>query len=167
MFCVVEWHWTLHAYYQSEVYSFQQPPQSQRSGGGREGHLSLYQTVYIGWNIAPLPHLNIDKCTSMHTHTQILKPSLTLTDIHTSTLTHIHTSPQACTPPLFPLQLIPSKIHTHTHTYSRHSAFTTSREQKRWKMSQIMSERRQHLSNASMGPRCARTGWRFYDCCWT
>lgn len=65
---------------------FNHPLNHNSAGGGREGHLSVFKTVYIGWSIALLPHLHLDTSTHACTHTS--RYSLTLTDIHTSMLTH-------------------------------------------------------------------------------
>lgn len=125
---------------------FNHPLHHNTAGGGREGHLSVCKTVYIGWSIALLPHL--------HLGTSTRTPySLTLTDIHTSALTHTFSPPFV------------SQTFTHQHSRLVPACVTRTQRKKRWKMSQIMSDWRQRLSNASMGPMCARTGWRVYDCC--
>lgn len=129
--------------------------------GGREGHLSLCRTVYNEWGIALIPSCTY-KFTSMHAHSQILKPSLTLTDIHTFMVTHSPLLP-------FLLLLALSNTHTHTHAVSVSQSLCLLWAERAKKMKNEPNNVRPKAAPIKRinGPRCARTGWRFYDCCWT
>lgn len=126
-------------------------------------------TVQCGYFNCPLNHnaageAGKDTCQSLRWFTlgEVLLCYLTYTSMqvythtprylnsrwHWLTFTHpcLHTQSFS---PSFVFLLALSNIHSRTHSHYV-SVCDAHREQKRWEMSQIMSDRRQHLSNASM-----------------
>lgn len=96
--------------------------------------------------------INVQIC--FHTPRYLNSPWLWLTFTHACLHTWFFT----------PLFLVLHSL-SNIRTYSSCVCYEQKESRKRWRMSQIMSDWRQHPSNASLGPRCARTGWRFYGCC--